>query len=224
MNLRNKLICGVDEAGRGPVIGPLVIGFVSLDDEGRERLKELGVRDSKRVSKKRRIELEPIIKETAREWKTVKIKAREIDFLRKRHSLNQIEAMKIAETLLELEHKPKMVIVDSIDSIANDYKKRIIHCINSLRKEFEVPEIISEHRADDKYIEVSAASIIAKVERDREIEKIKEQYGDFGSGYPADELTREFIRKLIRCGELPEFVRRSWNTLDRGRQTNLSDF
>ncbi|HIE33918.1 MAG TPA: ribonuclease HII [Candidatus Altiarchaeales archaeon] len=220
----NSISCGIDEAGRGPVIGPLVIGLVSLDNEGRDILRKINVRDSKRVSASRRTKLEPIIKETAREWKILKIQPREIDFLRKRHSLNQIEAMKIAEMLINLENRPHRVIVDSADSIVEDYRRRIVHCINSICNEFEIPEIVSEHKADDRYIEVSAASIIAKVERDREIELIKEEYGDFGSGYPADELTKEFMKTLIRNGELPDFVRMSWNTLDKAKQTNLLDF
>ena len=137
----NSISCGIDEAGRGPVIGPLVIGLVSLDNEGKEILRKINVRDSKRVSASRRTKLEPIIKETAREWKILKIQPREIDFLRKRHSLNQIEAMKIAEMLVNLENRPHRIIVDSADSIAEDYRKRIVHCINSICNEFEIPEI-----------------------------------------------------------------------------------
>jgi len=219
-----EIICGIDEAGRGPVIGPLVMGCVILDNKGREELKRLNVRDSKKVAPSRRLSLEPKIKEFAVEWDLAKIFPHEIDYLRRKHSLNFIEAMKIAELIIALKNVPHKIIVDSADTVPEEYKRKIIHCVDSIHDDFVIPEIISEHRADDRYIEVSAASILAKVERDREIEKLKEEHGEFGSGYPADELTKEFMKKLIRSGKLPEFVRKSWNTVDKSKQTKLFEF
>ncbi len=220
----SEIICGIDEAGRGPVIGPLVIGCVVLDREGVEELKKLNVRDSKRVAPSRRLSLEPKIKEIALEWNLAEISPNEIDYLRKRHSLNFIEAMKIAELILSLENVPHKILVDSADTVPEEYKRKITHCLNTMQDDFIIPEIISEHKADDRYIEVGAASILAKVKRDREIEKLKEEHGEFGSGYPADELTKEFMKKLIRSGNLPEFVRKSWNTVDKAKQTKLFEF
>jgi ribonuclease HII len=219
-----EITCGIDEAGRGPVIGPLVMGCAVLDNDGGEELKKLNVRDSKKVAPSRRLSLEERIKEIAIEWGLVKIYPNEIDYLRKKHSLNFIEAMKIAELVLSLKNVPNRIIVDSADTVPEEYKRKIIHCINGRNVDFVIPEIISEHKADDRYIEVSAASILAKVERDREIEKLKEEHGEFGSGYPADERTKEFMKKLIRNGELPEFVRRSWNTVDKSKQMTLFEF
>lgn len=220
----DEIVCGIDEAGRGPVIGPMVMGCAVFDDRGREELKKLNVRDSKKVAPSRRLSLEPAIKEIALEWSLIKVFPWEIDWLRKRHSLNVIEAMKIAEMITALGNTPHRIIVDSADTVPEEYRKKIIHYMNSTHEDFIIPEIISEHKADDRYIEVSAASILAKVERDREIEKLKEEYGEFGSGYPADELTKEFIRKLMRDGELPEFVRKSWNTVDKSKQRKLFEF
>ena len=76
--------------------------------------------------------------------------------------------------------------------------------------------IISEHYADETYPLVSAASIMAKVRRDSEIQKLKDIYGDFGSGYPSDPRTRDFLRRLLSGGEeVPPIVRRTWKTLQR---------
>ena len=219
-----KLVCGIDEAGRGPVIGPLVIGCVVLNDEGREELRRLNVRDSKKVAKPRREALELKIKDLAIEYRIARIQPNEIDWMRKKESLNLIEARKIAELIMSLENSPQRIIVDAVDIVADNYKTRIISCINSMNDEFRIPELISEHKADDNHLEVSAASILAKVERDREIELLKEELGDFGSGYPSDAITQEFIKECVRNGNLPDCVRRSWNSLDKSKQTSLSEF
>jgi len=228
MMKHGRITAGIDEAGRGPVIGPLIIGCVVLDENGRKNLKKLNVRDSKKVTPLRRAYLEPKIKENAIEWSLIEISPREIDILRKRHSLNAIEAVKVAEIILSLKNIPEIIYLDAVDNNAHDYGNRIINILKSSNKsldeDFIIPEIVSEHKADDRYIEVAAASILAKVERDRIIRDIRDKYGDFGSGYPSDERTRVFIRKLIRDGKLPEFVRRSWNTLNKGKQMRLNEF
>lgn len=220
----NKLSCGVDEAGRGPVIGPLVLACVILDNQGIENLKKLGVRDSKRLSPSKRESLEPEIMSEAVEWKLAKISPQEIDVSRKRISLNVLEAAKTAELILSLKNTPEKIFIDAADSIEEEYKKKIIFQIKQKNPEYEIPEMVCEHKADDNYVPVSAASVLAKVERDRVIEKLREEYGNFGSGYPSDELTQKFIRRLVLGGNLPYFVRRSWQTVDKSRQSSLVDF
>ena len=271
-----ETICGIDEAGRGPVIGPLIIGCAVIDEKGKKELRELNVRDSKKIAPSRRKSLEPQVKEIATEWKLIKIQPHEIDMLRKRVSLNVIEAMKIAEVIMSLEDMPGTILVDSADTIPQAYTNKIIHYMNhygnskgddpanpinehnpvnpingsnpanqvnehnpanprdwSIETRLNipgttqgiVPKIISEHGADDRYIEVGAASIIAKVERDRDIEKIKEEYGiEFGSGYPSDERTRKYIRNLTWEDELPDFIRKSWGTVNKAKQMKLGEF
>ena len=216
------LICGIDEAGRGPVIGPLVIACVVVDSKGKEELKKLNVRDSKRVSVSRRKKLEPLIKDIAIEWKLIKITPREIDRLRKKISLNVIEAKKMAEVVSSLEHLPDKLIVDAADAVAENFGNKIIGYLKDA--DIKIPSIVSEHRADDKYVEVGAASILAKVERDRDIDLLKDKYGEIGSGYPADELTQKFLHELMQKGELPDFVRKSWNTVNRKKQMRLNAF
>ncbi len=214
------IICGIDEAGRGPIIGPLVIGCAVFDSEGRRELKRLNVRDSKKVTASRRIFLEAKIKEISLEWNLALIHPSEIDRLRKKISLNVIEAMKTAELIQSLKNFPDKIIVDSADTVPENYKKRIIEFLSLKR----IPEIISEHRADENYVEVSAASILAKVERDRIIEILKKEYGEIGSGYPSDELTQNFLKDLKNREDVPDFIRRSWNTFNKSRQSKLGEF
>ncbi len=198
------LVLGIDEAGRGPVIGPMVIAGVLLEKKAEKELKNAGVKDSKLLSKKRRKELEKIIKEKATEVKTIIIPAKEIDSLRKKMSLNEIEAMKIGRLISSFSEKPGLIIIDLVDPSELDFLKR-------LKKYVTFPcRIKAEHKADLKNISVAAASIIAKVKRDELIEKLSKKHGEFGSGYPADEKTINFLKK--NRGKEMDFVRYSWAT------------
>jgi ribonuclease HII len=218
-------VCGIDEAGRGPVLGPMVIACAVFDNKGKQKLRKLKVRDSKRISAKKRRELEDKIKEIALEWNLIKLYPQDIDRLRKKFSLNLVEAIHISELILSLNCKPDKIILDSPDSVEENFKGKIIGYL--LAHDYEIPQVISENKADDKYIEVGAASILAKVERDREIEMLREKFGVCGSGYPSDELTRDFLRNLINknnaSDELPDFVRKSWNTIKK-KQKRLMDY
>lgn len=213
--MKQRITCGVDEAGRGPVIGPMVIACCCFDEKGIEKLRELNVRDSKQISPKRREFLEGMIKGAALKYIIKKISPIEIDETRKKISLNDIEAKKISEILSELnktktEITPSIIYVDSPENIQENFTKKILKFLKS-KPSFE---IISEHYADSKYIEVSAASVLAKVERDREIESLKIIYGDFGSGYPADPRTTEFLKNNPNIPR--EIIRKSWK-LNNGR-------
>jgi len=224
-----EIICGIDEAGRGPVIGPMVLGCAVFDKKGAEKLREINVRDSKKVLPARRRYLEPLIKQIALEYKVTSISPGEIDRMRKKITLNELEAVKMSEMICALKTKPTKIIIDAADSVEENYKKRIFACLQKLDKNFKIPEIVSEHKADVKYVEVGAASILAKVERDRQVEKLRQKHGDFGSGYPSDETTQKYIKEMMKNGSIPDFVRRSWNTvsqsaLRRGAQKRLGDF
>ncbi|PKP53514.1 MAG: ribonuclease HII [Candidatus Altiarchaeales archaeon HGW-Altiarchaeales-3] len=223
-----NLICGIDEAGRGPVFGPLILAAAVFDSPGREELRKLKVKDSKRIAKKRRDKLEPEIKEIACEWHTIAITPYDIDLIRKNYSLNVIEAMYAAKLILKLKTNPAKIIIDAADAVPERYKNNIINFVKEKNENFSTP-VISEHKADDNYIDVSAASILAKVERDRIIEKLKDKYGEIGSGYPSDSKTKNFLKKLMaNSGELPDFVRKSWNTVKNNKnkisQAKLMEF
>ena len=156
------MICGVDEAGRGPVIGPLVVAGVSFNDDS--ILIENNVRDSKIISPKRRVELAKIIKENALNYEIIKISASDIDDMRKIVTINEIEVNVFSKIIDKL--KPDICYVDAADVNEIRFGKDIQSRLNNKTK------IISKHKADNIYPIVGAASILAKTIRDHEIQYI----------------------------------------------------
>lgn len=218
------LVAGVDEAGRGAVIGPLVIAGVLLNEEDLPKLKELGVKDSKLLSPQKREKLAIEIKRTVQKYSLTKLSPKKIDTVvengRKLRRLNWLEAQAMAKVIQAL--KPDRVYVDASDVLEHRFKHQILDCLP------HSVELISEHKADRNYPVVSAASIIAKVERDREISELANTYGDFGSGYPSDTKTMNFLTQcLAQSEEYPCFVRKSWKPAKKtkseksSRQTRL---
>lgn len=201
------LIAGVDEAGRGPALGPMVLSIASIEKKHEEKLVELGVKDSKLLTEKERERQNKILPELLYEFNSVHVKAGEIDTLRNRKSLNEIEAMRIGYLLNNLKKKPDIAFIDSPDPIAKNFGKRIEKYIS-----FKL-DIRAEHKADLNYPIVSAASIIAKVERDKAIKKLSKKHGNMGSGYPHDPDTITFMYNWVKKNKkLPNFARKSWAT------------
>ena len=205
-------IAGVDDAGRGSIIGPLAIAGVLLDEKDLPKLRDLGVKDSKRLSPRRREELATQIKELALKYHVAMLSPAEIDVVvetgKKLHKLNRLEAQTMANVITVL--KPDVAYVDASDVLADRFKQHIAENLA-----FEV-QIISEHKADAKYPIVSAASIIAKVERDRALSVLREKYGNMGCGYATDSNTIKFLENWIRkFGSYPDFVRKSWKPAKR---------
>ncbi len=213
-----KLILGIDEAGRGPVIGPMVIAGYCIEEEKLDLLKSLGVKDSKELTRKQREEIYNEIIKLTDKYKYIIIGPKTIDYYVYRNKLNYLEFENMIKIIEEI--KPDKVIIDS--PMVNT-KKVIEYIKNNLKINVE---IIAENKADKNYPVVSAASIIAKVIRDREIDKIKEKLNlDIGSGYPSDEKTIEVLKKDY--DKIKDYVRESWITIKRigkGDQKNILDF
>lgn len=204
------LIAGIDEAGRGPCLGPMVLAVTTIEKRFEERLLEIGVKDSKMLSPKQRLEQFGQIKIAVNEFATVHIEPQELDALMDWRSLNEIEAMKIGFLLNNLKQKPEIVFVDAPDVIEANFSRRIRKYID-----FETT-IRSEHKADVNYPIVSSASIIAKVERDKKIEELAKKFGCVGSGYSHDPLTIAFLKKWVQEHKaLPPFARKAWGTSKR---------
>ncbi|MBY9020709.1 MAG: ribonuclease HII [Candidatus Lokiarchaeota archaeon] len=203
----HKIICGIDEAGRGPVLGPMVICGVCFLEAELKLLEDIGVKDSKKLTSKKRSELAKIIKSECENYKTIIVSAQEIDAReKKRITLNKLEELKMAEIIEEL--RPNIIYIDAADVKEARFGKSIQNLLK-----YSPFKIISKHKADDLYPIVSASSIIAKDMRDSIIEELKKKYGDFGSGYPSDVRTIEFLRKwIIEKKNSPPFARKSWET------------
>ncbi len=196
-------IMGIDEAGRGPVMGPLVIAGVICENQ--QELKALGVQDSKRLSPQRRRGLALEIQRVA-ETKVLVVGAAELDSALDDVSLNLLEARYFAQLVGEM--APDEVIVDCADTSERRFRTLVLRHVG-----YELP-MRAEHRADDKYPVVSAASIVAKVKRDEEMKRIgAELGGSVGSGYPHDPETIAFLEAWVRVHrEMPPHVRTSWKT------------
>ena len=205
------MICGVDEAGKGPVLGPLVVAGVSFENDS--KLIENNVRDSKKCTPKRRELLAKKIKEIALNYEIILISASDIDDMRKVMTLNEIEVNTFSKIINKL--KPDVCYVDSADVDDKRFGRDILS-----RLSFK-PEIVSKHKADDIYPVVGAASILAKTMRDEEVRKIEQELRKkldlpMGSGYPADPITQKFLKEWVsNFGEMPPYTRLSWKTSQR---------
>jgi len=207
------LIAGIDEAGRGPCFGPMSLAITVLKKEQEKELKKIGVRDSKDILPNKRNELEKEINKIAIEKKVITITAIELNEMMTQNNLNEIEAMKIGKLINSLKSKAEIVFVDSPDATKGKFESRIR---KYLKKEKQGIKILAENKADSKYIVVGAASILAKVNRDREIEKLRNEFGDFGSGYPSDPKTKKYLKEYVEKNKkLPPFSRIFWSTCTR---------
>ena len=204
----DKLVGGVDEAGRGSVIGPLVIAGVSIKAENISSLQEAGVRDSKLLTLKGRQRLLSQILDLAEHICLFKSDCREVDQYVFSNTLNKLEAEAMAVVIDNI--YAQKVYVDACDINPIRYRQCIECKLTSVLK----PKIFSLHHADRINTVVSAASIIAKVIRDQEIQKLRSRYNELGSGYPCDHKTMKFITDwIIKYNSAPSFARKSWKPL-----------
>jgi len=199
-------ICGVDEAGRGSMLGPLVIAGISIDKRKLRKLTSLGVKDSKKLSPKLRENLYKKIIEIVDDYYITKISPRSIDANVRKHCLNGLEAKYMAKVVSKL--NPDLSYVDSCDVNPRRFGKEISKLSNNHK-------IKSYHHADIRFVAVSAASILAKVARDRTIAKLRKNH-NLGSGYPSDSVTVKFVTKYYKKNHtMPSFVRKSWKPVQR---------
>ncbi|MGC8516818.1 MAG: ribonuclease HII [Candidatus Acidifodinimicrobium sp.] len=220
--MESKVVIGIDEAGRGPVIGPIVIAGVSLNEELNAKFKSAGVKDSKMLSIRKIYELERIIKEFSLDFKVVVRTAKEIDDrFKSKKNLNYFELDDMAEIANSI--KGEKVIVDSPSANTSKVKAYLEKRING-------KEVIARNYADRDFVEVGAASILAKAQREREVEAIKKELSyDFGSGYTSDPRTIAFLKIINDNGRINEepyskYIRKTWLTVRNLSKMSLKDF
>jgi ribonuclease HII len=213
-------ICGIDEAGRGAVIGPMVIAGVLVDQSRVGELVEAGVKDSKELAPGIRAELSKLIKEVAERVELIVVDARLVDESTRRsgaRGINELEARVIAELIDRL--KPDAAYIDLPSTKYHDFRALIEQYAS------HKCSLILEHKADRRYPVVSAASIVAKHERDMLVEKLKAELGDFGSGYPSDPKTRSFLLQALMRGDVRrDHIRLTWKTIFKLAQRKLDEF
>ncbi len=204
-------IAGVDEAGRGAVIGPLVICCAVCRREDEKRLRKLGIKDSKQLTPEKREEFYHELRDFVT-FRWLEISAGDLNKLMVKMSLNDIEAKTMASLIKNLSDTD--IMIDMPDRYNWIFRERMDRF--GVTNRFE-----AQHKADETFLIVAAASICAKVIRDKKIEEIKKATCDFGSGYPSDEKTRETLRDNAKLKQLAPFTRQRWKTLDNLKQRKL---
>ena len=208
------LIIGIDDAGRGPVLGPMILAGVLITKEQEKTIKKVGAKDSKLLSHPQRIAIAKIIRENSIASKIVKAYPEEIDSsILSGTNLNTLEAKKMAEVINNLNNRKEKiyVIVDCPSTNITAWRNKLLSFIKSK----ENLDVKCEHKADFNYTAVSAASILAKVAREEEVLKLKKQfaeYGDVGSGYPSDPVTVAFLKVYGKELTNSGIFRKTWAT------------
>ncbi|MEM0074326.1 MAG: ribonuclease HII [Candidatus Micrarchaeaceae archaeon] len=231
------MIAGGDEAGRGAVLGPLVVSLVVIGKDREKRLAEIGVRDSKQLTKRQREFLFDEIYNTAEEVVYYMISNEEINAnMQSGISLNELEALHFAKLVDALNSDVKKLYIDSPDVLPWRFgvrigmfsKKQLITARAKAKNTHESASTIrvtAEHKADVKYPVVSASSIISKVIRDREIERMTQELGlNIGSGYPSDHFTISALKENLDNKELQAYIRQKWQTIKQIRQRHIREF
>ncbi|MDH5402130.1 MAG: ribonuclease HII [Candidatus Heimdallarchaeota archaeon] len=213
MNEQKSLIAGMDEAGRGPVIGPLVFGLVVVTSEQESFLKENGVEDSKTLSKLNRQRLAAIIKENTTYCDTLVVNAETITSLMGEMTLNEIEIKFFRQLISPQVNKIGILQLDAADVNAERFGSRFADLFDG--------QIQSFHKGDQLFTSVGAASILAKTTRDEIIESLQQKISkfdptlpSFGSGYPTD--AKPFLQAYYsKYHSFPMFVRTTWKTVKK---------
>jgi len=202
---RGRLIAGVDEAGRGSVVGPLVVAGMGIRESKLPLIRSLNLRDSKTLTRTTRRRLFSKIVGIADYICVCLLNENEIDESVYAKGLNKLEAEAMAAVISNLQ--PDSVYVDCCDVNPLRYASLLKTYVVSRRSY----KLYSFHHADSSVGVVSAASIIAKIIRDSKLYEIRKSHVSIGSGYPSDKVTVSFIRDwVLRFGEAPNFVRKSW--------------
>jgi ribonuclease HII len=210
----SPILGGADEAGRGPVLGPMVICAACFQEEDLAFLTEQGVKDSKQLTPKRRGELRGVIAEKTVDYELVVFEASEIDAsLQNGTNLNELEAAGFSRAIDAIINRgtvPDRVWIDAVDPIPGRFGEKIAQ---SLCQDVAIE---ASHKADVLYVQVGAASILAKTRRDELLANLAEEYGDIGSGYPSDPKTRAYLKAYYReNGEFPAIARLTWDTVTK---------
>lgn len=199
--------CGIDEAGRGPVVGPLVISSVCIKALDIPKLIKIGVRDSKSLSSSKREAIYDKVLDIT-DSRYIIISPSQIDkWVLEKEGLNALEAFTISKLLTPIMERVNKIFIDAPSTPTS---------FNTYLKSFGVSseKVVAEPKADLRRPVVGAASIVAKVIRDREIDKISQELGfSIGSGYPSSPTTLQKLPTILE--KRPGYVRKSWKTLKR---------
>lgn len=218
-----SLILGIDDAGRGPVIGPMVLAGCLIDKKIESKFRKHRVRDSKMLTAKRREYLAKLIKKHAIAYEVVVSYPDEIDNIINGKdfdisNINKLEAAKSAEIINKLvkhaKGEPVRIVIDCPSPNRESWQQYLMNYLLKLNKDVKGLLISCEHKADVNHVAVSAGSILAKSRREEEVAKIKKKIGkDFGSGYCTDPKTKKFLEEHYKTHKQDGIFRHTWGTV-----------
>lgn len=198
-------VLGVDEAGRGAVLGPLVVAGVCVAEDRLRALWELGARDSKLVARSERRALVQAIARSGVRARAVVVPAEAVDHANLT-SLEREAVVQIASALC-----PGRIVMD-----APVGPRSIPRFTDSLtaRLGLRPGAIAVLAKADRDHPAVAAASLLAKVVRDGYVVALRGRFGDFGWGYPGEPRVREYLSSWLAAhGTLPAICRTRWRSV-----------
>lgn len=205
-----RLVLGIDEAGRGCVLGPMVVAGFLVREDRIHLLREAGARDSKALDPSRRQRMRPRLLELAERVVLRAVPPAELDA----RSLNEI-GLDVAVGLIA-ETAPDEALLDA--PVPPGGCARYARVLRERLGAGAPRSIVAVNRAEDLFPAVGAASVIAKLERDAAIDGLSATHGSVGSGYPSDPATVAFLRRCMAAGgPLPSCVRTKWDTVRRVR-------
>ncbi len=198
---------GIDEAGRGSVLGPLVVGGFLVGEEDLPRLAGLGAKDSKLLRPRVRREVYRRLATVGRRFSTAAA-PEEIDRAVRHHELNLLEARLFGRLVRRA--RPGRVVVDACDPVAARFGRRVADAAGG------IAPVVARHHADRDEPVVAAASVVAKVRRDHAVAVLARRLRrDLGSGYPSDPRTVAVVREALAGPDRPAWIRLSWATAER---------
>lgn len=212
----NQIVVGADEAGRGLIIGPMVIGACAVNDEILDLFKKIGIKDSKKYTSRHKLNLHvDKIKKESLAWSVKDLPADVLNnFNKNRMTMDEAEAFTFYRALEEIQKKVPNIKEFQVDNFQAVSKLKALMKQNSKMKDIQ---LIVLPRAESKYLAVSAGSLLARASSLDELDKIRKKYGDFGSGSTNDKRTISWLKKYYeQYLSWPEkIVRTFWKTIEK---------
>jgi ribonuclease HII len=204
----SRWVLGIDEAGRGSVVGPLVVGGFLVQEHRLAELAPLGVRDSKLLTPAARERVYRRLPEVGR-CCSIPLSPAQVDAAVRRNELNLLEARAFADLIRRT--RPDLSYVDACDPVAARFGRTVSALAGG------IGTVHAQHGADRSLPVVGAASIVAKVRRDRAVARLARSLQiDVGSGYPSDGRTVACVRTALSDRPIPApWIRHSWKTAER---------
>ncbi|NHJ46824.1 MAG: ribonuclease HII [Asgard group archaeon] len=211
-----RIVVGADEAGRGLIIGPMVIGACAINDEILQKFTSIGIKDSKKYSSHQKLMTHAnLVKKESLAW-SVKILHADVltNFNKNGMTMDEAEAYTFYRALEEIIKKVPKIDEYQVDNFQAKKKLKSLITDNPKMKNISLKVL---PRADLQYPAVSAGSLLARGQSLTELDKIRKQHGNFGSGSTNDKRTINWLKQYyIQNKSWPKkIVRVYWKTIDR---------